>query len=385
MEEKLPVSIRLNPFKITELPFGEKIPWSPWGYWLKDRPSFTLDPLFHAGCYYVQDASAMYVGHVFRKILRDHCYTGGIKVLDLCASPGGKTTDLAASLRESYGDDFLLVGNEVMKERARILCDNITLWGDPNIFVCSVDPSILGKLSGFFDIILVDAPCSGEGMFRKDSKALAQWSEQTVQLCSSRQKRILADIWPALKQNGVLIYSTCTYQKCENDDNLLWAAETLGGRLLGTENKFPDYGIQLTEYGYLLKAGIVRGEGQWVGALQKTVEESSIRKPLTDIIKPLKFGIPRGEFKGKKFVPDSDYALSIKYSGEYPHREVDRNQALECLHPDTLHFPDSALGYCTINYQGHPLGFVNNIGSRCNNLHEKSRRIIMDIAKNQET
>ena len=121
MGEKLPVSIRLNPFKTSKLPLGEKIPWSPWGYWLNERPLFTLDPLFHAGCYYVQDASAMYVGHVFRKILQQFNYKGGIKVLDLCASPGGKTTDLATSLRESYGDDFLLVSNEVLKERARIL------------------------------------------------------------------------------------------------------------------------------------------------------------------------------------------------------------------------------------------------------------------------
>ena len=152
---ELPVAIRLNPFKGADGPAGEPIPWSPWGRILPERPVFTLDPLFHAGCYYVQDASAMYVGHIFRKAL-DKVGHKGIRVLDLCAAPGGKTTDLATSLRERYGDDFLLVSNEVMKERARVLSDNIALWGDPNILVCSTDPAVLGRLSGFFDIIVAD-------------------------------------------------------------------------------------------------------------------------------------------------------------------------------------------------------------------------------------
>ncbi len=374
----LPVSIRLNPFKGSDGPEGTPIPWSPYGRLLESRPVFTLDPLFHAGCYYVQDSSAMYVGHIFRKALAK-IGRPGLKVLDLCAAPGGKTTDLACSLRDLYGDDFLLVSNEVMKERARVLSDNIALWGDPNVFVCSVDPSILGRLTGFFDIIVCDAPCSGEGMFRKDARAVQDFSEQTVELCAARQKRILSDVWPALKEGGILIYSTCTYQKRENDDNLLWTAENLGGEIIAPVDEFASSGVTLTQYGHLLKAGEVPGEGQWVGSLVKTASVSGKTPTLESVIKPLRYGIYKGEQKGRKFVPDSDYALSIRYEDEYPRIDVDRIGALEFLHHDALRFPDQSLGYNAICYNGHPLGFVNNLGSRCNNLHPSARRILMNI------
>ena len=161
----IPVSVRLNPFKAqgVDLPILEgssPVPWSPYGRILAERPVFTLHPLFHAGCYYVQDSSAMFVGHVFRKFLPS--LRPGAKVLDLCAAPGGKTTDLAASLRESFGDDYLLVSNEVMKDRVRVLDDNVARWGDPNVAVTSVDPAAFARLGGFFDVIVADVPCSGE-------------------------------------------------------------------------------------------------------------------------------------------------------------------------------------------------------------------------------
>ncbi len=375
----LPVSIRLNPFKGPDGPQGNPVPWSPYGRLLESRPTFTLDPLFHAGCYYVQDSSAMYVGHIFRKTLRKLNPGPGIRVLDLCAAPGGKTTDLACSLRETYGDDFLLVSNEVMKERARVLSDNVALWGDPNVFVCSVDPATLGRLTSFFDIIVCDAPCSGEGMFRKDERAVHDFSEQTVELCAARQKRILADVWPALKKDGVLIYSTCTYQKKENDDNLLWAASTLGADIIPAEDEFSGFGVSLTEFGHLLKAGEVPGEGQWAGSIQKNSASSGSTPRLESIIHPLRYGTHKGEMKGHKLVPDPDYALSIKYGKEYPTIEVSKQQALEYLHHDALRFPDAQLGYNVICYKGHPLGFVNNIGNRCNSLHPLSRRILMNI------
>ncbi|MGM9788345.1 MAG: hypothetical protein ACI3ZF_05520 [Candidatus Cryptobacteroides sp.] len=370
-------AVRLNPFKGLLGPEGRAIAWSPYGRILDERPVFTLDPLFHAGCYYVQDASAMYVGHIFRKAL-DRIGIKGIRVLDLCAAPGGKSTDLAASLRERYDDDFLLVSNEVMKERARVLASNISLWGDPNVFVCSVDPAVLGELAGFFDIIVADVPCSGEGMFRKDERAVKEWSEQTVQLCCARQKRILADIWPALKEGGILVYSTCTYEKCENDDNLLWAAQNLGGSIIAPEDEFPQLGVELSEYGNLLRAGVVEGEGQWVGSLVKSSPCHRASRKL-DSIRPLRFGVHKGEFKGHKFVPDPEYALSLDYEGEYPEIELSREQALEYLHHDSLCFPQAPLGYNMLSYMGQPLGFVNNLGRRCNNLHPNERRILMNI------
>ena len=379
MNTEAGTAIRLNPFKGLAGPEGTPVPWSPYGRILEQRPVFTLDPLFHAGCYYVQDSSAMFVGHIFRRALASVGHPG-IRVLDLCAAPGGKTTDLAASLREAFGDEFLLVSNEVMKDRSRILCDNVAIWGDPNVMVTSADTAAFARFPGYFDIIVADVPCSGEGMFRKDPKAVEQWSEQTVQLCAARQKRILADVWPALRQGGVLVYSTCTYEDCENDANLEWAATGLGGDIVAPKDEFSDWGVEITRHGNLLRAGVVPGEGQWAGMLVKTSPEGSCpRSDLSQSIKPLRYGIPAGTLKGGKLIPDPDYALSLGYRGEYPTIELDRRQALAYLHHDALRFPEAPRGFNLVAYRGHPLGFVNNLGTRVNTLHPLARRILMNI------
>lgn len=374
------VSIRLNPFKGGAGPQGTPVPWNCHGRILESRPSFTLDPLFHAGCYYVQDSSAMYVGHIFRRLVLSSAETGPLKVLDLCAAPGGKTTDIAASCREHLGGDFLLVSNEVMKARAAVLCDNVARWGDPCVAVTSVDPAAFSRLEGGFDVIVADVPCSGEGMFRKDPRAVEEWSPDTVKLCAARQRRILADVWPALREGGVLIYSTCTYEDEENDANLEWAAANLGGEIFPVADEFPGYGVEVTRAGNLLRAGIVPGEGQWVGALRKTSAQRRSRAFDLQSLHPLREpGVRRGENKGKDFVPDPDYALSIAYQGDYPAVELDRETALKYLHRDTLVLPGAAQGYNVVTFGGHPLGFVKNIGSRCNNLLPKGRRILMNV------
>lgn len=383
--EGLPVSIRLNPYKRpeSELPILEgavRVPWCEHGYILAQRPVFTLHPLFHAGCYYVQDSSAMYVGHLFRKLVED--MPGRLRVLDLCAAPGGKTTDLASSLRAQCGDDFLLVSNEVMKQRAGILDDNVARWGDPNVVVTSVDPAAFAGLRGFFDVIVADVPCSGEGMFRKDARAREEWSEDVVRLCASRQRRILADVWPSLRQGGVLVYSTCTYEQAENDDNLEWAASELGGEIVVPEEEFSEYGVRLTRHGHLLKAGESLGEGQWAGALRRSsdpgrrVEDETLLSRL----RPLRMGPKLGTMKGNVLVPDPDLALSIGFDKQsYPCVEVDKPTALHYLHRDSLVLPGAPLGYVALTYRGVPIGFVKNIGNRCNNLHPQGRRILMDI------
>lgn len=373
-KDNLPVSIRLNPFKFKDIE-GTPIPWNRWGRILPERPVFTLDPLFHAGAYYVQDSSAMFVGHLFRNLP----LFKGMKVLDLCAAPGGKTTDLAASLREALGDSFLLVSNEIMHQRASVLCDNVAVWGDPNVVVTSVDPAAFARLGAFFDVIVADVPCSGEGMFRKDRKAVEQWSEDTVALCAARQKRILADVWPALKQGGFLIYSTCTYNEKENDDNLEWAAAELGGEIAAPVDEFSESGVRSTRCGHLLKAGESLGEGQWAGYLEKTSSSGGKCQPL-DILHPLRNGVRKGETKGRDFIPDCDWALSLDFDrSAYPLVEVDKDTALCFLHRDTLVLPDAARGYNVICYEGLPLGFVKNLGNRCNNLLPARRRILMDI------
>lgn len=378
-------AIRLNPFKGCVGPSGKTVPWNEYGRILDERPVFTLDPLYHAGCYYVQDSSAMYVGHIFRKLLKAGGFGKGIRVLDLCAAPGGKTTDLAASLREAFGSDFTLVANEVMKQRASVLLDNVRIWGDSRVAVTSVDPAAFASLPGCFDIVVADVPCSGEGMFRKDARAVEEWSEDTVQLCASRQMRILADMWPCLKEGGYLVYSTCTYERCENDDNLQWAASRLGGEIVPPEDEFPQYGVRVTEAGNLLKAGEVPGEGQWVGALRKTVPSCSIGKK-DDFelrlagLKPLRTGAVKGVMKGNKFVPDPSWALDLDFDADaYPMAELDRQTALKYLHRDSIELVNAPLGYNVVAFEGHPLGFVNNVGKRCNNLYPLSRRILMDV------
>lgn len=352
-------SIRLNPFKGCDGPEGTLVPWSPHGRILFERPNFTLDPLFHAGCYYVQDSSAMFVGHLFRKLaLGQRSRT--FRVLDLCAAPGGKTTDIASSCRETLGEAFELTANEVMKARASVLADNVAVWGDPNVTVTSVDPAVIGRtMKGYYDVIVADVPCSGEGMFRKDPRAIAEWTPELPGICAARQRRILADVWPALREGGLLIYSTCTYEDCENDSNLEWAARELGGEIIPAENEFAQYGVELTRCGNLLRAGTVPGEGQWAGALHKTSEAPSARCKITDL-RPL------------------ESRLQI-FDESVPKVELDLQQALRYLHRDTLFLPDAPRGMLTVCYRSHPLGFVKNLGSRCNNLYPKSRRIQMDV------
>ena len=368
------VSIRLNPFKPIPAPVdGKRVPWCEYGYVLESRPQFTLDPLFHAGCYYVQDSSAMFVGHLFRKLAKGT----GLKVLDLCAAPGGKTTDLAASLRLACGDNFFLVANEVMRQRAGILDDNVAVWGDPNVVVTSVDPAAFARLGSFFDVIVADVPCSGEGMFRKDPRAVEEWSPELVKLCASRQRRILADAWPSLKKGGLLIYSTCTFEEEENDCNLEWAASELGGSMIPAEDA-PE-GVRLTRRGYMLVPGEVSGEGQWAGALVKESDGGGHRGSISDL-RPLRQGVKKGVQKGKDFVPDGDYALSLDFCREdYPLVELDLKTALSFLHRDSFTLRDAPTGYLAVCYQGHPLGFVKNLGNRCNNLLPAGRRIRMNI------
>ncbi len=350
------VSIRLNPSKLRECPFpdAQPVPWSPFGYLLKERPVFTLDPLFHAGCYYVQDTSAMFVGHVFRQLLP--LMEPGATVLDLCAAPGGKSTDLAASLRERWGNAFTLLANEVMRNRFGVLRSNLDTWGDPRTGCVSRDPSAFGD-SPLFDAIVADVPCSGEGMFRKDAQAVAEWSLQTVEFCAARSRRILRDIWPTLKPGGFLVYSTCTFNHFENDDTVEWIASELGADILPPQD-FPP--AVTTRCGQVLLPGLVPGEGQYVAALRKHGEASGVRQ--ADVFRLFQAQCPSA--------PESD-AQKV---------EVDRETALRYLHGDAVVLPENApLGPVTLCFQGQPLGPGKNLGKRCNNLYPKAKRIKMDI------
>lgn len=414
-----PVSIRLNPYKnpFSGLPEpAAPVPWSPHGYFLKDRPSFTLDPLFHAGAYYVQDSSAMFPGHIFRSVLKEFSALPGLNVLDLCAAPGGKTTDILTSLREERGDDFFLLANEVAPQRATALCDNVARWGEASVAVTSADPSAFSRFEGAFDIIVADVPCSGEGMFRKDSEALRQWSLDNVALCQARQRRILSDVWPALADGGILIYSTCTFNHLENDDNVRWAAETLGAEVLAD---FPGFAEVLrTREGFALVPGTAPGEGQWCAVLRKAggafraaprprplraemkndylnEEVTIVRRGelfvaltpaaarmsyLLDSLRPLRSGVAVGTLKGRDFIPHADLALARSLCADaFASVDLNLQEALTFLHRGNLVLKDAPKGYIVLKYNGLPLGFVKNLGNRCNNLLPQGRRIKMDL------
>ena len=343
-------SVRLNPSKLKECPFdgAERIPWSPYGYILKERPVFTLDPLFHAGAYYVQESSAMMVGELFRQVTKD--IEGHLNVLDLCAAPGGKTTDIAASLRERLGDNFSLIANEPVKNRYSILKGNVETWGDKRVGVVSKDPSAFGS-EPMFDVIVTDVPCSGEGMFRKDPRALQEWAPDLPSFCAARSRRILADIWPTLREGGILIYSTCTFNHLENDDTVEWTAMELGADVIGPEELPPSI---RTKNGFLMLPGLVPGEGQYAAALRKHGEGAVLRRfPVNAVIDSAEDG---------------------------PMVNVDRATALKYLHGDAIKLPDDApRGPVTISFQGLSLGPAKNLGTRCNNLYPKGKRIKMDV------
>ena len=269
-----PTSIRLNPFKISSIKADGQVPWCNQGYYLDSRPSFTFDPLFHAGCYYVQEASSMFIGHILHYINKD---TDGIKVLDLCAAPGGKSTLISSALKEND----LLVANEIIKTRVPVLADNLTRWGTANTIVTNNDPKDFGRLKGFFDIILVDAPCSGSGMFRKDPAAMDEWSEANVNLCHQRQERILADVYPALKEDGYLIYSTCSYSVEENEDILDWLCsefemESLRIPIADDWGIVESQSIQKQAWGYRFYPDKVKGEGLFAACLEKRESNGNV-------------------------------------------------------------------------------------------------------------
>jgi NOL1/NOP2/fmu family ribosome biogenesis protein len=214
-------------------------------------------------------------------------------------------------------------------------------------------------------------------MFRKDPRAVEEWTPELVKLCASRQKRILADAWPSLRKGGLLIYSTCTFEEEENDCNLEWAASELGGSIVPPADA-PE-GVRLTRSGYMLVPGEVPGEGQWAGALFKESEGGDLRGAISDL-RPLRQGVKKGIQKGKDFVPDAEYALSLDFCrDDYPMVELDLQTALKFLHRDSFAIKDAPLGYLAVCYQGHPLGFVKNLGNRCNNLLPAARRIRMDV------
>ena len=353
-DEEAPVSIRVNP-RIAgdgcQVMGGSQVPWCNEGYYLEDRPQFTFDPLLHAGCYYVQEASSMFVTHILRSVGNDYK-----SALDMCAAPGGKST----ALRSVLPDDCVLVSNEPMGNRAQILLENITKWGAPNCIVTNNYPRDFRKAKLKFDLILCDVPCSGEGMMRKDPGAIAEWSMQNVEKCWQLQREIVADVWECLNPGGLFIYSTCTYNTKENEENIQWILDNYDAEVLDipTDPSWQITGSLLPGFNhpvYRFIPGITRGEGLFVCAMRKA--GSAEPKPFN--AKKLSLKVLEAELEKSETSVDVDYTEALKYL---------RGEAMVLP-------PDTPKGIVTITYKGQPLGPAKNIGNRANNLYPKPWRI----------
>lgn len=464
LEEEPPVSIRLNKLKTGEGQeqatdgYDGKVAWCHEGVYLSTRPNFTADPLLHAGCYYVQEASSMFVTHVLRQLVKEP-----VSMLDLCAAPGGKSTAARSVLPEGS----LLFANEPMRNRANILSENIQKFGHPDVIVTNNFPRDYKRSKLMFDVVLADVPCSGEGMFRKDSGAVDDWSRTKVDECASLQRDIISDIWNCLKPGGILIYSTCTFNAYEDEDNVMWIANNLGADFIKIDTQ-PEWAItpaltqgqkgetsgngpltsgngetdasgnepskeQLPCYRFI--PGRTRGEGLFMAVLRKHGEWKDNAKETKDSKKgkdrkkkgnnnkdskaalpatlPLfhadryallqhgesvfainrewestatvamaslnvmNMGVTIGTMRGKALLPDQSLALStVLDRNAYPVVDVSLTEAISYLRRDTITLPpNTPTGFVLITFRDHPLGFVKNIGNRCNNLYPAEWRI----------
>lgn len=389
-----PVSIRLNPFKVAKDAYLEDeeqlnglqltpVPWAKDGYLLSERPSFTLDPLFHAGAYYVQEASSMFLDFIIRQLVKEP-----VTMLDLCAAPGGKTTCAMAALPEGS----ILYSNEPIRTRANILAENVMKFGHPDIIVTNNYAKDYAKAKKTFDVILTDVPCSGEGMFRKDPNAINEWSTSNVDSCWKLQRSIVEDIWQCLKPGGLLIYSTCTFNAHEDEENVQWIIDNLGADPIALEGVKEEWNITGALKGnlpvYRFIPGKTKGEGLFMAVMRKKGEPTqgstpTILKKEGKIsmkekgLKVMTHGINPPTQKGKKTIPDISLALSINQKeNDYPHVDVDRQTAINYLRREAITLPaDTPRGIVTITYKGLGLGFANNIGNRANNLYPQEWRI----------
>lgn len=375
--QETPVSVRYNPFKLVSDMFdGERVPWCKDAYWLKDRPKFTLDPLLHAGAYYVQEAGSMFLDQVLRQYV-----STPVCMLDLCAAPGGKSTLARAALPEGS----LLISNEPDRRRANILMENMQKQGHRDVYVTNNYAKDFRASKIMLDVILTDVPCSGEGMFRRDEGAIKEWSVQNVRKCAELQRSIVEEIWHCLRPGGLLIYSTCTFNLQEDEENVRWIMEELGADILPVETR-QEWGItgslldgfEVPVYRFI--PGITRSEGLFMCVLRKHGESQTCHRPVEKQLKRLRIlydGAPKGERKGKDIIPShAEALLAPSYIGgmdnAYPCVELSLEDALRYLHREAIILPDDTpKGYIAVTYNGLRLGFVKNLGNRANNLYPK--------------
>lgn len=418
------VSVRLNDAKSGAQPADlKRVAWCERGYYLNSRAPFTFDPAFHAGAYYVQDASSMIIQHIVSILCKEP-----VRYLDLCAAPGGKSTATIDAL--PLGS--LLVSNEMIGGRAQILKENIIKWGLPNCVVTNNDSKSIGRLSHYFDVIATDVPCSGEGMFRKEDEAVLQWTPALVAQCAMRQREIIDNIWDALRPGGYFIYSTCTYNRDENEDMIDYIVSNCDAESI--DMHFPaewniHSGVDTQHNCYRFMPHRTDGEGLFVCVLRKGVSDPlqsrdrflknklkskkqnskaivpkdikqwilnpecyefvvdndavvAVPKNHIDDIEMLRrelrvihYGIPLATLKGDNAIPAHALALSVAlHADSFPIADIDYNTAIAYLRGEAIVLP-AGRGNTLLSYDGRYIGFVKNLGSRANNLYPREWRI----------
>lgn len=422
-------SIRFNPLKpvdkaSTEF-ISENVPWSSHGYYLSQRPFFTFDPLLHAGAYYVQEASSMFLEEAIRQTVD---LNKSITALDLCAAPGGKSTLVQSLLNK----ESILVSNEVIKSRVTILEENLIKWGGVNRIVTNNDPKDFRKFPELFDLVVVDAPCSGSGLFRRDPDLVKEWSPGNVEMCSQRQQRILADIMPSLKEDGVLIYSTCSYSIEEDEVIANWLISEFGMEPIALKVK-EEWNIVESNsnegaFGYRFYPDKLKGEGFFISCFRKrrnsegyagasyssrkssklekvsknelalvqemvdtdgllcwklgdrilTIPEGQ-EKLLVDLMSGLYIrnaGISLGKPSAKELIPDHELALSTIHRRGIARMELKKEDALQYLRREEVKLDGNLRGWALATYMDLPLGWMKILPNRINNYYPKEWRIL---------
>jgi 16S rRNA C967 or C1407 C5-methylase (RsmB/RsmF family)/NOL1/NOP2/fmu family ribosome biogenesis protein len=405
------------------LPHAEKIPWSSNGYYLPERPAFIFDPLLHAGAYYVQEASGMFLQQALTQTTD---VSQRLRVLDLCAAPGGKST----LLQSLISAESLLVSNEVIKSRAAILEENCIKWGGANVIVTNADPTNFERLENFFDVIVIDAPCSGSGLFRREREAIGEWSEQNVELCYQRQQRILAAVMPALKEGGVLIYSTCSYSKEEDENIADWLMDAFSVHSLPLTTA-ASWGIVETQsdkhraYGYRFFPYKTKGEGFFISCFRKQEGSGGVVKPpkksllqkaskneisviqpwlqpgvpvqlwkqkdeilafpqqlekelltIVDNVYVRRAGITVGKIAGNDLVPDHALALSTLISPAIVAVTLKKEEAIQYLRRADVSLSTGHKGWALVQFEQYNAGWIKVLANRINNYYPQGWRIL---------